>query len=149
MKKMLHNALRCLCLCAALTGATSLFAETTVDEDIVKLLKVSGTEQAVEQMVDLMMGQFKPMFPLLSDVFWDVMKKKFQTDEFISMYIPIYKKHFAHDEIKELIKFYESPIGRKMVEKMPAIMQESTAIGQQWGEKIGAEIVKEMHPFQQ
>jgi uncharacterized protein len=31
-------------------------------------------------------------------------------------YIPLYNKYFTHDDIKQLIKFYESPIGKRSVE---------------------------------
>ncbi|WP_431307733.1 DUF2059 domain-containing protein [Agaribacter marinus] len=34
-------------------------------------------------------------------------------------------------EIAALIEFYESPVGRSYIEKIPAITQESMAIGQQ------------------
>jgi hypothetical protein len=38
--------------------------------------------------------------------------------------IKIYDKHFTHDEIKELITFYESPVGKKMLEKTPEITKD-------------------------
>lgn len=38
--------------------------------------------------------------------------------------IAIYDKHFTHKEIKELIKFYKSPIGQKTLEKTQIITQE-------------------------
>lgn len=36
----------------------------------------------------------------------------------------IYEKHFTHDEIKDLIKFYESPTGKKLLEKTPEISKD-------------------------
>jgi len=43
-----------------------------------------------------------------------------------------------------MIAFYESEIGKKMVEKTPIIMQQSMQIGQQWGMEMGAKIAMRM-----
>jgi len=46
--------------------------------------------------------------------------------EFVSMYSSIY----TEDDIRELIKFYKSPIGRCFVEKLPLITERSMQISQ-------------------
>jgi hypothetical protein len=46
--------------------------------------------------------------------------------------IDIYVKHFTEDEIKQLIAFYQSPIGRKMVREMPVVMKEGAEVGQEY-----------------
>ena len=38
--------------------------------------------------------------------------------------VRIYSEKFTHEEIKELIKFYESPVGKKIIEKMPEMSTE-------------------------
>jgi hypothetical protein len=40
----------------------------------------------------------------------------------------IYDKNFTDQEVKDLLAFYKSPIGLKMVEKQPAMQQESMQI---------------------
>ena len=40
------------------------------------------------------------------------------------IYMPIYGKHFTAEEIAELIKFYESPVGKKLIKKTPDINKE-------------------------
>ena len=60
------------------------------------------------------------------------------------MLIPIYDKHFSHNDIKELIQFYESPIGKKYLEATPSITQESYRAGEEWGNKIGLDIINEL-----
>ena len=52
------------------------------------------------------------------------------------MIIPIYEKHFTHEELKQLIAFYESPIGKKLIKVQPQIMMESMAAGEEWGKKL-------------
>ncbi|MEN6466160.1 MAG: DUF2059 domain-containing protein [Syntrophaceae bacterium] len=41
------------------------------------------------------------------------------------IYYPVLKKHFSEEEILDLIKFYQTPLGKKTIEEMPAIMNES------------------------
>jgi hypothetical protein len=36
----------------------------------------------------------------------------------------IYDRHFSHDEIKDLIKFYESPTGKKILEITPELTKD-------------------------
>ena len=38
--------------------------------------------------------------------------------------VNIYEKHFTQDEIKDLIKFYESPTGKKLLETTPEISKD-------------------------
>lgn len=58
----------------------------------------------------------------------------------VDIIVPIYAKHYSHDEIKELIKFYKTDLGKKTIDIMPVIMTESMAAGQKWGQGLGPEI---------
>jgi hypothetical protein len=51
--------------------------------------------------------------------------------------VPIYATHLTRDEIEQLIRFYESPVGRRLTAVQPMISQESMAAGQTWGEAVG------------
>ncbi len=42
----------------------------------------------------------------------------------------IYASEFSEQEIKELTKFYQTPLGKKMIEKSPVMMQKGMLIGQ-------------------
>lgn len=44
--------------------------------------------------------------------------------------VQIYAKHYSEAEVQGLIAFYESPLGRSMTAKTPAIMQDSALITQ-------------------
>lgn len=58
----------------------------------------------------------------------------------VDIIVPIYAKHYSHDEIKELITFYKTDLGKKTIDIMPLIMTESMAAGQKWGQGLGPEI---------
>lgn len=46
-------------------------------------------------------------------------------DEMMQAMIPVYQKHFSHNDFNNLITFYSSPTGQKMVRELPAITAES------------------------
>lgn len=55
---------------------------------------------------------------------------------------PIYDKHLTLLELKETLKFYQSPIGQKIMKSMVLITQESAIAGQQLGATLGPIIVQ-------
>lgn len=48
----------------------------------------------------------------------------------------IYMEEFSHDEIKEILAFYETPIGLKLAAKTGALSQKGMVAGQSWGMKL-------------
>lgn len=51
--------------------------------------------------------------------------KSMPLDDMMKAMAPSYQKQFTHGDIKQLCAFYESPIGRKLLEKMPTLSSES------------------------
>ncbi|MGP9823581.1 DUF2059 domain-containing protein [Ectopseudomonas khazarica] len=60
--------------------------------------------------------------------------------ELQEMMIDIYHQHLSDEEIRELLTFYSSDIGRKIIRLMPAMAAQSMQVGQQWGESLGPQI---------
>lgn len=48
----------------------------------------------------------------------------------------IYMQEFTHNEVKDMVSFYESPTGKKMASKTGPIMQKSMTIGQSWAMEL-------------
>ena len=116
----------------------------TKNDDILKLLTISGTDKIAEQTMHLMIPQFKQLIPNIPDAFWNRFMAKLDINSLLLGCVPVYNKYYTHDEIKQLIAFYETPLGRRMVEITPLVNQETMIIGQNWGEKLGHDIVNEL-----
>jgi uncharacterized protein len=56
----------------------------------------------------------------------------------------IYAERFSEPELKELLAFYQSPTGRKMVVEEPKILDDSMAHAGEWGDALSAEIIEKM-----
>ena len=61
-------------------------------------------------------------------------------NDLIEQVAVLYAKNFTADELREAVAFYRGPTGQKIVQKLPAITQESILIGQRWGQSIGGEL---------
>ena len=125
------------------TSVFSIYGQTKND-DIVKLLRISGSDKLAEQIMNAMIPQFQQLIPDIPNVFWIKINEELNVDDLLYACIPAYNKYYTHDEIKQLIVFYESPLGKKLVEVTPFLTQETMAIGQKWGEKLGQDIVNEL-----
>lgn len=53
-----------------------------------------------------------------------------------------YLTEFNHDEVKQMIKFYESPVGRKMAEKAAKLTETTMPVIQQWSMDLQSLIMK-------
>ena len=111
-------------------------------KDVRKLLILTGTDKISMQIMVNMFAKFKELLPQVPEEFWQEALKEFNADELIDLIIPVYAKHFSHDDIKEMIAFYESPLGKKITAALPSITQESMKLGELWGRDI-AEKVKQ------
>ncbi|MDP7011550.1 MAG: DUF2059 domain-containing protein [Verrucomicrobiota bacterium] len=53
-------------------------------------------------------------------------------------------KNFTEEELEGLIKFNKTPLGRKAVKTLPALMRNYQRIGKQWGTEHAPELQKEI-----
>ena len=52
-----------------------------------------------------------------------------QLDDLLNAIIPIYQRHLTKTDIEEMIRFYSSPVGQKLLREQPQIIQESMQAG--------------------
>ena len=116
----------------------------TKNDDIITLLKITGTDKLAEQVMDAMVPQFQQLVPDIPIAFWDKFREKLDIDSLLNACIPAYDKYYTHDEIKQLLAFYQSPLGKRMIEITPLLTQDTMAIGQKWGERLGQDIANEL-----
>jgi hypothetical protein len=66
-------------------------------------------------------------------------------EEFVTeRLVPIYDQHLSHEDIKGLIVFYESPLGKKLLQVMPLMSQESMLAGQAWGRDFAESVQQKL-----
>jgi hypothetical protein len=139
MKKMMKVLAAAVLFTVLAIGASA--SDVEKNDAIKKLLDVTQTSKLTMSVVDTLLMQFRAAFPAVPDEFWDEAKKEFsEAGKLEELVIPIYSKYYTLEEINAIIDFYNTPTGKKMIETMPAVMQESMAAGQAWGMEIAKRI---------
>lgn len=145
------------------TSTETATAKPSIDPakeaDIQRLLEVTGAKALAIQRMASMENNLRPMlvnsFPpgeyrdKLIQLFFDKFHSKVDQETLVGLVIPVYDKYLSDEEVKGMIQFYSTPLGKKMIEVLPKLMAESEEAGQQWGAQIGRQSMIEVlqeHP---
>lgn len=134
MKKLLLS----VCLGSSLIFSSAAFAQTASEQSIKQLIVETGAAEMGTMVFDQLLAQLKAAGA--TDAQITEVKKEFNVEQLVDLLVPVYQKQFTEEDVKAFLEFYQSPAGKKLVEKQPAIMQESMVIGQQWGMGIAQKI---------
>jgi hypothetical protein len=124
MKKLSLSLLAALCLLCSCAGPKNQAQNQpqnqapvqTKKQDIIKLLDLMEIKSNLSESVNTMLEYTLKMGHGAPSKFFEYIKAEFKYDKFIEMYIAAYDKIFSDEEIKELIKFYENPLGKKLLQ---------------------------------
>jgi hypothetical protein len=78
------------------------------------------------------------------DAFVADYQKKYNPAEVTGQLVGIYDKHFTDDEIKGLLQFYGSPLGRKFAVEMPKISSEIEAANHAVSTRVAKDVLQEL-----
>jgi uncharacterized protein len=116
-------------------------------------VEASGAAAQFDQVMPLMADQMSKAFRSLApdrageinEAMGEVVKR-FATrkSELIDEIAAIYADKLSIDDLREITRFYQTGAGRRMVEALPEVTRRAAAVGQHWGQRIGAEIAMEM-----
>jgi len=56
----------------------------------------------------------------------------------------LYATHFTNDELKAILVFYESPVGKKLLEQQPSVVESSMKFAQDWANKLSDQVIARM-----
>jgi len=101
-----------------------------VTNQLFETMKLSETyQQTIERLLDLQITQ-NPNIATLKDVMLQFFEKYMGWKSIKDDMAKIYMKNFTDDELKELINFYQSPIGKKAAALLPTLAAEGSALGE-------------------
>jgi hypothetical protein len=61
-------------------------------------------------------------------------------EELFEKFAKLYAERLPLEDMRELTRFYTSPVGARFIATMPELTKEAMQIGQAWGEGIGREL---------
>jgi hypothetical protein len=56
----------------------------------------------------------------------------------------VYAEHFTVDELKDLLAFYRTPLGKKLIAEEPRIADDAMKSADAWSQKLAEEVVAKM-----
>lgn len=135
-------------------GQTAAPADNAVREALVRrYFKAMEFEKLMDSMVSsmapVMVEQTAKSNPqltaeqrsLISDVVRDAMHDV-MTPKLIEMNVSLYAEAFSEAELRALVAFYESPEGRSIMHKTPALMPKAAAIARELMPQMEQEVLK-------
>lgn len=125
-------------------ASVSAFAQSSKADKLKQLLELQGSGKMGETVIKTMIESYKKAYPSVDAKIWDEFASEMKGSEMVALIIPIYDKYYTESDIDQLIAFYNTPIGKKSIELMPVIMQESMSVGQEWGKKIAEKMAKKL-----
>ncbi len=106
------------------------------------LLDLTGAARLALSGMEAMVPAQRAANPQIPAAFWAAFlaRARRALPQLVDSLVPVYASHFSQAELDQLVRFYESPIGKHLSEVQPLILQESMQVGQTWGAAIGREV---------
>jgi hypothetical protein len=138
-----------LVLALFLTISTVTFGQVDKEytQTLKKMFEVSGSEESYQSAIKQMINMYKQQYSNVKVDVWEELEKEFlktSLDNLTEMLAPVYQKYMNLEDLHELIKFYQTPTGKKFAQNTPLIVQESMQVGQEWGRKVGQDFTQRM-----
>lgn len=154
------------CLAFSVSGLAQNGDEPASKDDVILYLRTMRTHDMLQKTMQVQSLSMQQLFreqvlkekgsipPEFDAHFKKVMDDLIQgmpVDEITQAMIPAYQKHFTKSEIAAMNTFYSSPVGQKVLQELPAVMQEGTQAAMpimskylgEWNERMQKEL-KEM-----
>jgi hypothetical protein len=118
--------------------------------DIERLLSITHAMQTGQQLSEIMVRGMNNMIksahpnipPKVLDAVPEIVNQTIreQLPALTETVIALYAQYYSEDDIKSLIAFYSSDIGKKSIEVTPLLMRDSMSKGMQWGQSLAPQI---------
>ena len=134
--------------------SSSAMAQTTAIDEMFEVMsmekQMAGGFEAMLPLIDKLSAQLK-----LDDKGEQELKGIFRTwynedidrSKMMSDIKKVYVGVFTENEIREIIKFYQTPTGQKFLEKSPEMMKLTAQIGMQEGQSKQFKLTERLQPF--
>ena len=67
-----------------------------------------------------------------------------RASQLIDQFAQLYAHAFTEQELKDALAFYKSPLGRKLLEQEPNLLDQSMKNAQTWADKLSEEVIAKM-----
>lgn len=121
--------------------------------EIRRLIEVTGAHRALEKLASDMVRGLTPTiraaFPdTRADVFGLLLKEVErqyvrQSPDFIAALVPVYDRNFSRAEVREMLAFWDSDLGKKLRGLQMQLFQESAQAAQLWAQQVAPGLIED------
>src|SRR3984885_16230459 len=117
------------------------------------LLDITGGAKEGENINEGMTGRVKEVMtrtlpadqlPKFMDTFTQKYTANAPPSAVTDAVVKIYAQHFSLEDIQGITKFYESPVGQRMVKEMPDVARDSQDVGMEIDKKVVVDVLRGM-----
>jgi hypothetical protein len=127
---------------AAMTEARALMAKTGADGIARQMLGI------MKPQMQMMLLQMNPDKAAAVMAILDLMVAEFELriPDLVDRSAALYVDQFSLEDLKQLNAFYDSPLGRKLIEKMPALVEQSNVMAQAFASELVRDVARKLAP---
>lgn len=122
-----------------LAAQLTMAQDEAFKKDVMKLLEISGSSAQM----DVAKNQVIKMIPPEKQAAF-IVEFNSTIPTFYEKLAKVYMEVYTQQDVKDMIKFYESPVGKKMAAKAGELTEKSQAAGQEWGATLQPMLMKYM-----
>jgi len=139
MKTLFTTLLFCLTLALVTRAQNTTAADKDFQAAVTKMLEVSNGLETMAPQITAMLKQQVPEAP---QAFWDDVEKTMADmySRVIQAMVPVFQKYYTLEDIQDIVRFYESPVGKKLAQSNTKIAMETIPIAQ----RIGMETMQKL-----
>lgn len=118
-----------------------------------QIVEIKGVQNIFAPLVRGVVLKTKQMF-MQTNFMWQkdldevavIEEKKYasRVNELVDATARMYAQHFTEPELRQLLAFYQSPIGKKSLAEEPKVLDEAMAYAGNWGDNLSQEVAASM-----
>jgi len=116
-------------------------------KDIVLYLERTHALNVGKQFAEILEGGKKDLTDFQKE-YYSRLINSFTTGEgkrlFTNQFVKIYRAKFTHAEIKQILAFYQTPVGIKTIDLLPSLLKEGSEAGRKMGKYLSEKIYDDM-----
>lgn len=107
--------------------------------DAVLLVRISGSTQSLDAVLEQISTHFRMQHSSVSESIWQQLHREIlepAREMALLQMAEVYQRHFTHDEIRVLIDFYSSPLGKKLTGLYNEINRDLVPVSRSWSSQL-------------
>ena len=108
----------------------------TKQAKIKEFISLNGSFPLSKEVEKKLILDYKKKYSNIPESAWSVIEKKVNVDDLINKVVDIYGSRFNENEIDQLLVFYKSDLGKKLIQNSSYLISEIQTASSDWGMNV-------------